>query len=668
MLALFILALFIFVLPFAFPTPPPIITRFQATSLFSPNGDGRRDVARVNIRVHEPSTVRLEIRRGGATVAALVDGERLPKGWHSVEWDGRDAAGNPLPDGTYAIKLLATAPGGKRFDTTRSITVDTEGPLPTAFRVVSATLAAPGPGECRIAYTAGDAGSVLFEAHRPGAAEPLARRGPRPSRTGAPCAGPGPGAATAAPPPPPACTDPRHAARRAGNQTIRQRTGWLGRMAGTVAPRGPRAGTDLRVRLRATVGSAIPGDAPVTLSSGAAPACRASPRTPPLGARVGARYRGPAGDAAITTPRGIPRRRCGWSPARRVPMRWPSSPMADLHRERVARRGALVAAAGSCAGCCAARHPASEAVRAAGLVALVLGGAMVLASLVPGDDARNALESLGSPARAVAAVVAVLLAIAVLVVAVRVVVARPTAWFVLLAIAMPIRLPITVGSLEANLLVPLYAVIALGVVAWIWARLRGRVPAANPGPTVLNVPLAAFTAFLLVSVLWTTDGDEAGIKTACFYVPFVIVYALVLAWWPHARALAALTLVTLAGGVVAALMALWQFQTGELWWNETLQQANVYSQFFRVNGFFFDPNILGRYLAIGIIGALAVAWTRRRGWELAVLAGAAAIMAAGLFVTYSRSSTLMLMIGMRCSRVARWVPGGHSRRPRCCLW
>jgi len=288
----------------------------------------------------------------------------------------------------------------------------------------------------------------------------------------------------------------------------------------------------------------------------------------------------------------------------------------------------------------------TEAVRAAGLVALVLGGAMVLASLVPGDDARNALESLGSPARAVAAVVAVLLAIAVLVVAVRVVVARPTAWFVLLAIAMPIRLPITVGSLEANLLVPLYAVIALGVVAWIWARLRGRVPAANPGPTVLNVPLAAFTAFLLVSVLWTTDGDEAGIKTACFYVPFVIVYALVLAWWPHARALAALTLVTLAGGVVAALMALWQFQTGELWWNETLQQANVYSQFFRVNGFFFDPNILGRYLAIGIIGALAVAWTRRRGWELAVLAGAAAIMAAGLFVTYSRSSTLMLMIGI----------------------
>jgi O-antigen ligase len=101
-----------------------------------------------------------------------------------------------------------------------------------------------------------------------------------------------------------------------------------------------------------------------------------------------------------------------------------------------------------------------------------------------------------------------------------------------------------------------------------------------------------------------------------------------------------------AGGVIAAVLALWQFQTGELWWNQTLIQANVYSQFFRVNGFFFDPNILGRYLAMGIVIALAVAWVRRRNWELAALAVAVALMAGGLFVSYSRSSTLMLMLGI----------------------
>ena len=36
---------------------------------------------------------------------------------------------------------------------------------------------------------------------------------------------------------------------------------------------------------------------------------------------------------------------------------------------------------------------------------------------------------------------------------------------------------------------------------------------------------------------------------------------------------------------------------------DALQQANVYSRFFRVNGIFFDPNILGRYLALAILAA-----------------------------------------------------------------
>lgn len=293
----------------------------------------------------------------------------------------------------------------------------------------------------------------------------------------------------------------------------------------------------------------------------------------------------------------------------------------------------------------AMRRP--ELVRAAGAAGIVVGALTVLASLVPGDDARDALESLGSPARAGVAGLALILALAALVVAVRVVADRPVVWFVLLAIALPIRVPVTVGSLDANLLVPLYAMIALGLIAWVWGRLRGRRAAVTTfGPPVLTVPLAAFVAFVFMSALWSSDPEEAGIKIACFYAPFTLLYALVVAWWPHARALRALVVVTLAGGVIAAVMALWQFWSGELWWNQTLIQANVYSQFFRVNGYFYDPNILGRYLAMAMLIALAVAWTRRRTDELLALAAATAVMAAGLFVTYSRSSTLMLMVGI----------------------
>ncbi len=155
-------------------------------------------------------------------------------------------------------------------------------------------------------------------------------------------------------------------------------------------------------------------------------------------------------------------------------------------------------------------------------------------------------------------------------------------------------------------------------------------PAPAPdGPAALNVPLAALVAFFLVSTLWSADPEEAAVKAGFFYLPFVVLYLLVLAWWPRARALAALAVTTLAGAVIAAGVGLWQYATGEIWWNETLQQANVYSRFFRVNGIFFDPNILGRYLVIGILAALALAWVRRRPAELAALAAAVAVMAGG---------------------------------------
>jgi O-antigen ligase len=289
----------------------------------------------------------------------------------------------------------------------------------------------------------------------------------------------------------------------------------------------------------------------------------------------------------------------------------------------------------------------SEAQRAAALAVLVAAWAVLMGSLVPEDDWRDVLDRLASPAAGGAAVVSAVVAIVLVVVGVRVVLARPTVWFVLLGIALPIRTPVSFGSQEANLLVPLYAVTVLGLAAFAWGRIRGRIERPAPeGPAALNVPLAALIALFLVSTLWSADPEEAAVKAGFFYLPFTVLYLLVLAWWPRARALAALAVTTIAGGAIAAAVALWQFESRDIWWNETLQQANVYSRFFRVNGIFFDPNILGRYLAIGILAALALAWVRRRPGELAALAAAVALMAAGLVVTYSRSSTLMLMVGL----------------------
>lgn len=289
----------------------------------------------------------------------------------------------------------------------------------------------------------------------------------------------------------------------------------------------------------------------------------------------------------------------------------------------------------------------SEAQRAAALAVTLAAWVMLLATLVPNGDASSGFDHLKSPGTAVAAAVGLVVVLAVLAVGVRVVLARPTVWFALLGVTAPIRIPVSIGSEEANLLVPLYAVIVLGLIAWIWGRARGRIAAPAPeGAVALALPLAAFVAYLLASTLWSADPTEAAKKAAFFYIPFLLLYVLVVAWWPRARALAVLAVTTVLGGTIAALVGLYQYAIQDIWWNQTLQQANVYSRFFRVNGIFFDPNILGRYVVMGILVCLALAWVRRRPAELVALAVATVVMTGALAVTFSRSSALMLMLGL----------------------
>ena len=147
MLALFVVAIVVFILPFAFPTPPPIVTRFTSTALFSPNGDGARDVARMSVRLREPSEVTLEVQRDGATVRRLLVDELRPAGWVRVDWDGRDDDGRLVEDGAYALKLRARS-GRKRFNTTRRIVVDTRGP--TLAAVSARSVPPPARGQCLI--------------------------------------------------------------------------------------------------------------------------------------------------------------------------------------------------------------------------------------------------------------------------------------------------------------------------------------------------------------------------------------------------------------------------------------------------------------------------------------------------------------------------------------
>ena len=302
MLVLFVVTLGIFLLPFAFPTPPPIVTRFQATVLFSPNDDGRRDSARVNIRLHDPSRVTIEIFKDGAPVVALLDDIAQERGFFSTAWDGTDSMGRRLPDGVYAIKLRARS-GDKQFNTTRNITIDTVAPRPAAMTVMSATLAGAGPGECRLTFTSHDPASLVLEARRPNGTEPVRRLGARPVRPDEPTRWAWNGRDTAGQALAPGLYVISAAlSDSAANRSVRARTCWVGYVAGTPSIARPRPRDRVGVTLRRTDGTTVPGSTPISLTLRRRTGTPGMTGGDPLGREVGRGVRGRAGSVRILMP------------------------------------------------------------------------------------------------------------------------------------------------------------------------------------------------------------------------------------------------------------------------------------------------------------------------------------------------------------------------------
>lgn len=174
-IALVLVAFGVFVLPFAFTTPPPIITRFVATRAFSPQADQGRALATVAIRLSEPSNVAITVKdpATGTIVARLSDGNRVVRSRTlAVRWDGRDLDGRQVPDGTYAIDLEARA-GEKKFSKSRRVVVDTAPPRP---RVTVSTTAT---GCTAVASAPGEAAAITFSAPTAGVRAPVQRVGAR---------------------------------------------------------------------------------------------------------------------------------------------------------------------------------------------------------------------------------------------------------------------------------------------------------------------------------------------------------------------------------------------------------------------------------------------------------------------------------------------------------
>jgi O-antigen ligase len=253
-----------------------------------------------------------------------------------------------------------------------------------------------------------------------------------------------------------------------------------------------------------------------------------------------------------------------------------------------------------------------------------------------------------SPGAIAASAVGALAAIALLVVAMR----RYEDAFPLLAIfALPFRLPISAEGRTVNLLIPLYLVVAAGVLAHLLPRLLNR-EARRPG--ALEWLLLGSIVLYALQALYSTDRGKAAENLAFFYIPFALLLVLLRdVRWRRELLLRCLG-VAVALAVVFAGIGFVEYARKELFLNPKVVAANEFDNYFRVNSLFFDPNIYGRFLALVMIAVTAIVLWRRNAREVWLAAAVLLWLLAGLVTSFSQSSIAALLLGLAVLAAYRW--------------
>jgi O-antigen ligase len=285
--------------------------------------------------------------------------------------------------------------------------------------------------------------------------------------------------------------------------------------------------------------------------------------------------------------------------------------------------------------------------------ALGLAPALLISDIWDTDQIRPLRDH---PAVAIAGVAAGLAALAVLAVLFD---RRPALFPVAAAVALPFRIPIASGGSTANLLVPLYLVVAAGALAYAVPRLFGRRGEDHERrPTVLEWLLAATIVLYAIQASYSDDFTKALENEVFFYVPFALLFALLARIaWTRRLALQVLGVLT-ALALVFAGIGFVEYATRHLLLNPKVIASNQFESYFRVNSLFFDPNIYGRFLAIVMIGVASVLVWSRRQRDVWVAGAVLAILWAGLLLTLSQSSFAALLLGLLVLGGLRWSVRG----------
>jgi O-antigen ligase len=229
-------------------------------------------------------------------------------------------------------------------------------------------------------------------------------------------------------------------------------------------------------------------------------------------------------------------------------------------------------------------------------------------------------------------------------------------WPILLPLAivaaLPFRIPLHAGGDTANLLVPLYLVIAAGVIATLlrdWSS-----PPVTHAARPLAWLLAAAVILYALQTLYSEDFSK-GLQNVCFFfVPFTVAYRLLREVEWDRRLLVLLLWVVGIEATAFVLIGSVEYLTRSLFWNDQVIRSNEFHTYFRVNSVFWDPNVYGRYLALVIvIATAALLWAKERR-TLALLTALVAVLWLGLAQTFSESSYLALLAGLAVLAALRW--------------
>jgi O-antigen ligase len=280
-------------------------------------------------------------------------------------------------------------------------------------------------------------------------------------------------------------------------------------------------------------------------------------------------------------------------------------------------------------------------VRLAGLAAWALGGLALLPRLAPSGH-RPLLAAAGLFGLGAAAGVALAL--------------RRWPWLLPLAAlaAVPARVHVDIGDTKANLLVPLYGLVAGTAIVLAWELVRGDARVRELGP--LTWPLALLVGWMGLSLAWSDDVREGAITLAFFVLPFGVL-ALALARLDWTRQTFLRLYVVLAGlAVVFAAVGSYQWATRDVFWNPKVIIGNAYHPelFFRVNSVFWDPSIYGRFLVVAILATLVIVLLgARREVVIGAIAGIAFVWV-GLLFSFSQSSFAALFVGTLIAAAFVW--------------